>query len=48
MFLVSLFLKCALISYKSDNCFDKEPHVKFKSTDLMDISDIDGVQIILI
>ena len=48
MFLISLFLKCALNSEKSDSCSEKESRVKLKSTDLIDISDIDGVQIILV
>ena len=31
MFLISLFLKCALISQKSDNCSRKEPLVDFSA-----------------
>ena len=29
MFLVALFIICALISQKSDNCSEKEPPVNF-------------------
>ena len=47
MFLISLFSNCTMISQKSDNCSEKESRVKFKSTDLMNINDIDRVQTIL-